>query len=361
MEAGLYATNTFTQEGKATWFATSGYGSRIDYVCAPQALRSAVSRAGTCEEVLLQTGDRLDHLLVFADVSIQPLQGMRKVQRKRHICDVRMARFDSDAIQRFEAAIALAFAMPSTFAVDHHGDVLARYVRKTAAEVFPKAMARRNKDWISDDTWELILAKKPNLMEQRKARAWQDLCSLWKAWVAWADPSAAESRATEASRSIAANLRTVAVQRYKVAELTDQVRKAMRDDGRAHVDRQAVEAHNAASCHNSEQLYQVVKNLARKQSKGFKCTRIRLKDGTLASQYEEAQARWLRFHAGNFDAKIQSGQVYNATLLHHRLRKLPCENNALSSLEYMVWHQNFHNIVSRLKSKKGSWGGLYPQ
>ena len=135
MEAGLYATNTFTQEGKATWFATSGYGSRIDYVCAPQALRSAVSRAGTCEEVLLQTGGRLDHLLVFADVSIQPLQGMRKVQRKRPICDVRMARFDSDAIQKFEAAIALAPAMPSTFAVDHHADVLASYVRQTAAEV----------------------------------------------------------------------------------------------------------------------------------------------------------------------------------------------------------------------------------
>ena len=97
MEAGLYATNTFTQEGKATWFATSGYGSRIDYVCAPQALRSDVSRAGTCEEVLLQTGGRLDHIPVFADVSIQPLQGMRKVLLKRHICDVRMARFDSDA------------------------------------------------------------------------------------------------------------------------------------------------------------------------------------------------------------------------------------------------------------------------
>ena len=51
--------------------------------------------------------------------------------------------------------------------------------------------------------------------------------------------------------------------RCKVAELTDQVRKAVRDDWRAHVDRQAVEAHNAASSDNSEQLYQVVKNLAR--------------------------------------------------------------------------------------------------
>ena len=127
LEAGLYATNTFTQEGKATWFATSGYGSRIDYVCAPQAL-SAVSRAATCEEVLLHTGGRLDHLPVFAGVSIQPLQGMRKVKRKRHICDVRMARFDSDAVQRFEAAKALAPAIPSTFSVDHHADVLARYV-----------------------------------------------------------------------------------------------------------------------------------------------------------------------------------------------------------------------------------------
>ena len=133
--------------------------------------------------------------------STQPLQGMRKVKRKRHICDVRMARFDSDAVQRFEAAKALAPAIPSTFSVDHHADVLARYVTQTAAEVFPKAMARRKKDWISDDTWKLILAKKPILMEQRKARAWQDLCKLWKAWVAWAYPSAAESRATEASRS----------------------------------------------------------------------------------------------------------------------------------------------------------------
>ena len=235
LEAGLYATNTFTQEGKATWFATSGCGSRIDYVCAPQNLRSAVSRAGTCEEV--------HHLLVFADVSIQPLQGMRKAKRKRHICDVRIARFVSDAIQRFEAAKALAPAMPSTFAVDHDADVLARYVvNQTAADVFPKAMARRKKDWISDDTWKLILTKKPILMEKRKALAWQDLCRLWKAWVAWADPNAAESRATEASRCIAANLRTVAVQRYKVAELADQVGKAMKDDWRAHVDRQAVEA-----------------------------------------------------------------------------------------------------------------------
>ena len=47
-----------------------------------------------------------------------------------------------------------------------------------------------------------------------------------------------------------------------MAELTDQVRKAMRDDWREHVDRQAVEARNAASSHNSQQLYQVVKNLA---------------------------------------------------------------------------------------------------
>ena len=145
-----------------------------------------------------------------------------------------------------------------------------------------------------------------------------------------------------------------------MAELTEQVRKAMRDAWRAHVDRQAVEAHNAASSHNSEQLYQVVKNLARKQSKGFKCTRIRLEDGTLASQYEEAQARWLRFHAENFDAKIQSEQEYNATLLRHRLRKLPCESNALSSFEYMVWHQDFRDIVSRLKSKKAAGEDCIP-
>ena len=65
-----------------------------------------------------------------------------------------MARFDSDAVQRFEAAKALATAIPSTFSVDHHADVLARYVTQTAAEVFPKAMARRKKDWISDDTWK---------------------------------------------------------------------------------------------------------------------------------------------------------------------------------------------------------------
>ena len=193
LEAGLYATNTFTREGKAAWFATSGYASRKDYVYSPQVLRSAASRAGTCEEVLLQTGGRLDHLPVFADVSIQPLQGMRKVQRKRCICDVRMARFDNEAIQRFEAAIALAPAMPSTFAADHHADVLTRFVRQTAAQVFPKAMAQRKKDWISDDTWKLILAKKPILMEQRKARAWQDLCNLWKPWVTWTDPSTAVS------------------------------------------------------------------------------------------------------------------------------------------------------------------------
>ena len=47
MEAGLYATNTFTQEGKATWFATSGYGSRIDYV----------SCAASAEECCQQSGD----------------------------------------------------------------------------------------------------------------------------------------------------------------------------------------------------------------------------------------------------------------------------------------------------------------
>ena len=360
LEAGLFATNTFTQEGKATWFATSGHASRIDYVCAPQKLRSAVSGAGTCEEVLLQTGGRVDHLPVFADFSIQPLQGMKCVQRKRSICDVRKARFDSDAIQRFEAAIALAPAVPFTFDVDQHAELLSRFVRQTAEKVFPKEIARRKKDWISDDTWKLILAKKPILMEQRKARAWQDLCCLWKAWVAWTDPKDALSRVNEVSCSIAANMRAVAVQRYKVAELTDKVRKAMREDWCAHVDRQALEAQNAAMSHNSEQLYQVVRNLARNQSKGFKCTRIRLEDGTLASQYEEAQARWLRFHAGNFNAKIQTQKEYNVMLLRHRLSKCPHESNSFNSFEFMIWHQDFRDILSRLKSRKAAGEDCIP-
>ena len=360
LEAGLFATNTFTQEGKATWFATSGHASRIDYVCAPQDLSSALSRAGTCEEVLLETGGRVDHLPVFADFSIQPLQGTRSVQRKKCICDVRKARYDNDAIQRFEAAIALAPAVPLTFEVDQHAELLARFIRQTAAESFPKEMARRKKDWISDDTWKLILAKKPILMEQRKARAWLDLCCLWKAWVAWTDPNAAVSRVTEASWTIAANLRTIALQRYKVAEFTDQVRKAVRKDWCAYVDTQALEAQSAALGHNSEQLYQVVKNLARKQSKGFRCTRIRLEDGTLASQYEEAQARWLRFHAGNYGAKIQSQQEYNATLLRHRLNKLPHETNSLTSFQYMMWHQDFRDILSRLKNRKAAGEDCIP-
>ena len=114
--------------------------------------------------------------------------------------------------------------------MDHHADVLARVVDRLRRKFFQRRWLAERRDWISDDTGKLILAKKPILIEQRKARAWQDLCSLWKAWVAWAYPTAAESRAAEASRSIAANLRTVAVQRCKVAELTDQVRKAMRDD-----------------------------------------------------------------------------------------------------------------------------------
>ena len=279
---------------------------------------------------------------------------------KKCICDVRMARFDNDAIQRFEAAIALAPAMPLTFDVDQHAGLLARFVRQTAARVFPKETARRKKDWISDDTWKLILAKKPILMEQRKARAWQDLCCLWKAWVVWTDSSAALSRLTKASYSIAANLRLVALQRHKLAELTDQVRKAMRVDWCAHVDGQALEAQNAAMSHNSEQLYQVVKNLACKRSKGFKCTRIRLEDGTLASHYGDAQARWLRFHAGNFDAKIQSEQEYNAALLRHRLTRLPCESDILTSFEYMAWHQRFRDILSCLKNKKAAGEDCIP-
>ena len=84
----------------------------------------------------------------------------------------------------------------------------------------------------------------------------------------------------------------------------------MRDDWRTHVDNRVLEAQKASMSHKSEQLYQVVKNLA---SKGFKCTRIRLEDGTLASCYADAQARWLRFHAGNYDAKIQSERCIVAT------------------------------------------------
>ena len=80
----------------------------------------------------------------------------------------------------------------------------------------------------------------------------------------------------------------------------------------------------------------------------------------LVSQYEDAQARWLRFHAGNFDAKIQSEQEYNVTLLRHRLNKLPCESNALSSFEYIVWHQDFRDILSRLKNRKAAGEDCIP-
>ena len=259
-----------------------------------------MSGAGTCEEVLLQTGGRVDHLPVFADVSVQPLQGKKNVQRKKCICDVRMARFDNDAIQRFEAAMALAPAMPLTLDVDQHAGLLARFVRQTAAQGFPKETARRKKDWISDDTWKLILAKKTILMEQRKARAWAGSMLSLEGMGRLDRSKCCPVSSDKSVVFYCGQLRLVAVQRHKLAELTDQVRKAMRVDWCAHVDEQALEAQNAAMSHNSEQLYQVVKNLACKQSKGFKCTRIRLEDGTLASHYGDAQARWLRFHAGEF-------------------------------------------------------------
>ena len=51
--------------------------------------------------------------------------------------------------EKFEAATAFAPAVPLTFDVDHAG-LLARFVRQTAARIFPKEMAR----------WKLILAKK---------------------------------------------------------------------------------------------------------------------------------------------------------------------------------------------------------
>ena len=91
----------------------------------------------------------------------------------------------------------------------------------------------------------------------------------------------------------------------------------MRDDWREHVDKQAVEAHNAASSHNSEQLYRGV-------------------SGALVF------------------ALVQSEQEYNAALLRHRLRRLPCESNILSSFEYKAWHQHFRDILSRLKNKKAA-------
>ena len=85
-----------------------------------------------------------------------------------------------------------------------------------------------------------------------------------------------------------------------------------------------------------------------------------LEDGTLASQYEEAQARWLRFHAGNFNAKIQSQQEYNVMVLRHRLSKRPYVSNALSSFEYMTWQQDFRDILSRLKNKKAAGEDCIP-
>ena len=52
---------------------------------------------------------------------------------------------------------------------------------------------------------------------------------------------------------------------------------------------------------------------------------------------------------------MQSELEYNAALLRHGLRRLPCESNALGSFENMGWHQNFCDILSRLKSKKSGW------
>ena len=107
-----------------------------------------------------------------------------------------MARFDSDAIQRFEAAIAFAPAMPLTFDVDQHAGLLARFVRQTAARVFPEGDGSQKEGLDFGRHVETHPCEKPILMEQRKARAWQDLCCLWKAWVVWTDPSAAVSRLT---------------------------------------------------------------------------------------------------------------------------------------------------------------------
>ena len=107
----------------------------------------------------------------------------------------------------------------------------------------------------------------------------------------------------------------------------------------------------------------MVKSLACKQSRGFRCTRIRLEDGTLASQFGEAQARWLRFHAGNFDAKIQSEQGIQCCIAAPSVEKAPLVK-AIYSVPLSIWCGTSTSVifyhVSKTKKRLGAGEDCIP-
>ena len=95
--------------------------------------------------------------------------------------------------------------------------------------------------------------------------------------------------------------RQLALLSRDVSDRSVEMRRSLKEDYAAHIQNIFGEAVSAAKRHDIRVLYSLVKRL--KGQKPPLPSNVRLEDGTMAQTTQQAQERWLGFHAATFSAQ----------------------------------------------------------
>ncbi|CAE7944477.1 unnamed protein product [Symbiodinium sp. KB8] len=299
---GLWAPSTFTACHRGlshTWVSPGqGTSSRIDFVLVPTTWNVDHGSSRVLYEVDFgQAG--LDHFAVYLEISAILDVSCYKGRRPPRI-DV--SRLHEPANANIVQAICKTVpVVPWDVDAHTHYELFSRHLVEHLALAFPTGQASKRKSFFSDCTWSFRQQRVSLRKIAHRASAWIANYEVRIAWVAW---SCAGPMSWAGLLSLADLLRSVADLSRSVGDLRrlkPLLRRSIQGDKRSFTQ----EAARAAGTCSSKDTFRKLRTLIGPPKRKVKGSRaipaVKLEDGSIATDLETAEARWIR-HFSSIEA-----------------------------------------------------------
>ena len=294
------STYTACHHGLSHTWSSPGHGSlsRIDYIAIPKAWQAGEGSSQVLYDVDFgQAG--VDHFAVC--LQITAILDHTPTGRGKH------PRIDLQKLHLPESAEviqAICKTLPAvSWEVDAHThyDLFSRHLVDNLALAFPVKHAAKRKTFFSDGTWSLRQHRVALRKIVHKASAWLVSFDVRVAWVAW---SCRGPLRWAALISLADMLRSTADLQRSVVELRrlkPLLRRSISGDKRDYTHHAATLAASSSSKDTFKKL-RVLLGPPKRRIKGARTIpAVKLEDGSIARDLEEAEARWVR-HFSSIEA-----------------------------------------------------------
>ena len=285
-----------------TWTGSAGVQHRIDYVLLPAGFCPTGSATVRADIDLATAKD--DHYLVQVDACwTSPSSARAPVRRRPQVMD-RAALDDPAARQIFIRELSRVQVCPWAMHAQEHWQHIETAIQRAMAVAFPPGPPKPRKDYLSDATWRIVVARGAHRLElRRQARR---LPRLWCSAVlrSWARLAACRAALPDAAAELDGHLalerRARATAMAALESSAAALKTALRADRRLHAEALARSAADAEERRDTAAIYQIARALQPRARRPAPA--VRLTDGGLATSPEQARGRWREHFEGILSA-----------------------------------------------------------